>query len=901
MGGYRYTQSLNRAKILKALPGLSNNKNKIILLHFTSHNQNIKWFWAAVLAGYLPALSPLFTNNEKQHIKHLAHLKLLLDNLVVLISASLAESFGSKHGLNMHHLKSFTSAFPSESRDKIETASAIPKRDPDIAVLMLTSGSTGNAKVVILKHAQIINTITSKSNALKTCSTDIFLNYIRMDHVASLVKSHLHALYLSASQVHISASKVVAKPLKFVRALSKFKVSVLFAPNFFLAKLEQALTSSSFKNNAKENLKEDEIDLSNLRVVTSGGKANSISTTIKLLNALERYNAPRKLIYPGFGITETCAGCIYSMWFPKHKIKRNLQFALLGRCTPGVRMQVKLGTDPGAGAGTRLGMLQVSGPLVFNTYINNSVATASTFTDNRWFITGNLALINKEGMLYLAGRIKDTLNVNGVKYNLEDIKGAIKEAKVAGIISSYTKVFAVKPEDAQTEGLVITYLAEYEVDNNKARVRAQKAIACIARLQCSTEPLNILPLITNLLQKSSLGKLSRANIQSCYLNSKYALLQSQNSITLSRHKQATFRAPLTPLEKKIQFVLADLIDLTPNSISATSGLMEIEVSSIKVLKFKALLQEAFVTADIPIITILTSTTIDSLAVAVKGLLKPRPYNPVIVLNNQGTKLLLWLVYPGAGKILVYLNLATQITDQLLYVLCARGFNNNKTYFENIPELINTYYTNIKKVQPVGPYAILGYLFRSMFAAELLKKLIGAGDKVKFTGVLNLPPHVQYCIRQLNMVTAILTLALFLNFIQDNDPDTFHPDIDSISYGKLLDKVLRRAPEGKLGEVGLNQDKFMQWAEVSNLLHMIAWDYVLQGKLPSVDVWVAHPLEAVARNKEEWFGLQMVKWNNFCKSAPRFYDTAGEHFMIINKENTPGFARQLRAALDTQGF
>lgn len=85
------------------------------------------------------------------------------------------------------------------------------------------------------------------------------------------------------------------------------------------------------------------------------------------------------------------------------------------------------------------------------------------------------------------------------------------------------------------------------------------------------------------------------------------------------------------------------------------------------------------------------------------------------------------------------------------------------------------------MQPRVPYVIIGYSFGSMFAVEISKQLSTAGEEVKFLGVLNLPPHIKQRIRQLNMTMAVLTLAFILQLVSNEDPTTFHRNIDSMHY------------------------------------------------------------------------------------------------------------------------
>ena len=59
---------------------------KIVLIHFRSHLENIIWFWASILAGYLPALSTPLVNNSKGRVSHFKHLQRLLLDPIVIIS-----------------------------------------------------------------------------------------------------------------------------------------------------------------------------------------------------------------------------------------------------------------------------------------------------------------------------------------------------------------------------------------------------------------------------------------------------------------------------------------------------------------------------------------------------------------------------------------------------------------------------------------------------------------------------------------------------------------------------------------------------------------------------------------------------------------------------------------------
>ena len=233
------------AKSIRNIPGLS--KDSIILLHFDNHANNFYWFWAVTLAGYIPAVSTPFVNDPDQRKKHLLHLFDLLQDPIILTTEALTSEFlnleklrlrpieglGTINGhghvntetckkpngiITSEHVRNGMIADHVDAKtnhegngiilEPIETGhpgeETTSPNQP--AVLMLTSGSTGYAKAVCLRHDQIIKSVQGKCRHLGLTSADTFLNWIGMDHVANLIEMHLHAMYLGAEQIHVQAS-----------------------------------------------------------------------------------------------------------------------------------------------------------------------------------------------------------------------------------------------------------------------------------------------------------------------------------------------------------------------------------------------------------------------------------------------------------------------------------------------------------------------------------------------------------------------------------------------------------------------------------------------------------------------------------------------------------------------
>jgi acyl-CoA synthetase (AMP-forming)/AMP-acid ligase II len=230
------------------------------------------------------------------------------------------------------------------------------------------------------------------------------MNWTGLDHVAGLIEIHIHALSLGANQYHIPGQTIMTDPMTFLQKLHEHRVSYTFAPNFFLALLVHKLLSSSKKSAT--------FDLSRFRAFISGGESNVVETCVKLTSLLQEYGAPPSFIRPGFGMTESCAGSIYSLECPAYDVSSKDEFACLGHCIPGIEMRIveENGMEVDA---NKLGELQIRGNVVFDQYHNDAHASHQSWTGDGWFRTGDRGFLDANRRLHLTGRDKDTVIING--------------------------------------------------------------------------------------------------------------------------------------------------------------------------------------------------------------------------------------------------------------------------------------------------------------------------------------------------------------------------------------------------------------------------------------------------------------------------------------------------------
>lgn len=230
----------HNAGVIKALS--TSHESKIVLLHFNRHRDNIVWFWSVVKAGLVPAISTPFSADPIQRRKHILHLDSLFQNPICLTSQTSLDQFPEMRQLQV--------LYSVESLDT-GVRDPYPAYQPDEhypAALMLTSGSTGNAKAVALSTPQMLMAVRGKSNTWKSDKSSVFFNWVGFDHVVNLVEIHLHAMAYGADQIHVQAKDVLEDPLLFLRLIEAYRVNHTFAPNFFLALVDKSLADIDLKD-----------------------------------------------------------------------------------------------------------------------------------------------------------------------------------------------------------------------------------------------------------------------------------------------------------------------------------------------------------------------------------------------------------------------------------------------------------------------------------------------------------------------------------------------------------------------------------------------------------------------------------------------------------------------------
>jgi acyl-CoA synthetase (AMP-forming)/AMP-acid ligase II/thioesterase domain-containing protein len=828
-------------------------------------------WWACLLGGYIPCPLAAIHNDPARRARQLAHVERLLDRPLLVTKGSLAESPPLTHAVDLDVLRAGTRA------NHVHQG-----RGDDPAILMLTSGSTGDSKAVTLTHRNLLASMAAKVRRQAVTARDIALNWISFDHVAALLEVHLIAVYAGATQLHVEPAAILADPPRLLRLIDRNRVSLTFSPNFLLGHINAALESGAARF-------DESLDLSCVRHIISGGEANVVATGQRFLQLLSRFGLPRTALRPAFGMTEICAGSIYSDAFPDCDIDQ--EFASVGEPVDGLQMRV-VEEDGGVARTVKVGELQLRGPMIFAGYYNDREATRAAFTCDGWFRTGDLGRID-HGRLTLVGRNKDSLIVSGVNYFSHELETAL--APLAGIERSYIAAFPTRRKGTDTEQLVVAFATCFPLEDEARLHRLCVAVRNTTLALWGFRPELVIALPKECLPKTSLGKIQRSSLRKrLEAGELRAHIEYISGVTV--RQLGAHVAPDGPEEAAVAAIYAAVLGTDPPCVGASANFFDLGGTSLDIFKLKRALEQRFALTDLPVAVILQNSTVRELASHLAGTSHAgvAPYNPLVPLQVTGNKTPLFCIHPGTGEVLVFVGLASCFAnDRPVYALRARGFNPGESHFGTFEEMVATYVQTIRERQPHGPYALAGYSFGAPVAFEVAKTLEAQGERVAFLGCLDGAPHIGDPANPLDFIGSTVVVAFFLGLIDREQMQTLPGRIragglDPCSY------IMQLAPARRFADLNLDLAKFNAWAALAYSLVRIGEAYRPSGTVESATVFYAEPLQGT---KQGWLAHHLARWDAFARHPNRYVEVPGEHNSLLGPKHIGAFHALLRAEID----
>ncbi|MGF1429819.1 amino acid adenylation domain-containing protein, partial [Kitasatospora sp. LaBMicrA B282] len=365
----------------------------------------------------------------------------------------------------------------------------------DLLLMLMTSGSTGLPKAVRLTHRNVLTRSAAAALTNDLSERDVSLNWIPLDHVTGVVMFHLRDLYLTCRQVHAPTGWLLQDPLRWLELADRHRVSVTWAPNFAFGLVAEHAGRMAGRT----------WDLSPVRLVMNAGEVVVAATARGFLHALRPFGLPQHVMHPGWGMSETCS-VVTDVSLAGEPTGADESFVSCGLPYPGFAMRIVDGEDRVLREGD-VGRLQVRGTSVTSGYHDNAKANAESFTADGWFDTGDLAFL-RAGELYITGRAKDVIIVNGVNHYSHEIEACVEQLDC--VVRSFTAAVAVRPDPAAgTDELALfVHLAE-----GADAAAALREIRGRVTREIGVSPAYLLPIEPGSIPKTEIGKIQRTQLR----------------------------------------------------------------------------------------------------------------------------------------------------------------------------------------------------------------------------------------------------------------------------------------------------------------------------------------------------------------------------------------------------
>lgn len=373
--------------------------------------------------------------------------------------------------INISNLPKLKNTFPLEKNDDIkwyrrsDYPSDMPVDDckkliqalnqvnaKDTASIMFTSGTTKSQKGVLLSHYNLVNNSLSISRQMGWNEQDKICVAVRLFHCFGITAGILSAVH-AGSCIHLIK---YYKTCEVLNQIEKYKCTVLNGvPTMFMA----IVRNSKLKDH----------DISSVK---SGIIAGSAIHSEEYINICKILNL--KYLQPSYGQTET-SPCITIAALNDSIEKKAVS---VGKSIDNVEVKIWNCKENRESKEGELGEILTRGYHVMKGYYKMPLETDEVIDSTGWLHTGDLGFIDKEGYLYVKGRIKEIIIRGGenispveIEYYIKKLP-SIKEVKVIGVEAEVLQeeiVACVVPKEncevskAEVQAIVSKYLTAYKV------------------------------------------------------------------------------------------------------------------------------------------------------------------------------------------------------------------------------------------------------------------------------------------------------------------------------------------------------------------------------------------------------------------------------------------------------
>ncbi|HUN28008.1 MAG TPA: non-ribosomal peptide synthetase [Steroidobacteraceae bacterium] len=571
--------------ILHHLQRLGVKRGEKLILFVGDNEQFIDAFWAALLGGIVPVPVALGISDEHRH--KLLRIARKLGSPFIYTDRRSLERIGT-FAAEVGEEKTFAAlngrAFVVDQLDDVSRAGKPHRAEPDeLAFIQFSSGSTSEPKGVMLTHRNILANGLGVSELCGFTEEDVSLSWMPLTHDMGLIGFFIY-MFANRSHVQLMPTELfVRRPLLWLALAARTRATVLCSPNFGYRHYLKVLGERGV----------EDLDLSAVRLIFNGAEPISVSLCEEFLTRMAPAKLAREAMFPVYGLAEASLAMTFppvgapyrAVTLNRHRLNLGerierappgtrdaLELISVGRAIPYSRLRIAADNDTTLPEG-RVGHILIGGDNVTQGYFEDPAANAAAFTADGWLRTGDLGVIDA-GDLFITGRAKEILFVNGQNYYPNDLEGIAQRAQ--GLELGKVVVGGARPPGAQADELVVFVLHRQGLEEF-VDVAAQ--VTRLINEHTGLEVAHVVPV--KRIPKTTSGKIQRHLLERAYEDGEFAAELAQ----VAALREAR-RGPLTASRSAIEEKLRTICDATleGKKLAANDNLFEIGASSLKLIE-----------------------------------------------------------------------------------------------------------------------------------------------------------------------------------------------------------------------------------------------------------------------------------------------------------------------------
>jgi amino acid adenylation domain-containing protein len=534
---------------------------------------------------------------------------------------------------------------------------------------------------------------------------------------------------------------------------------------------------------------------------------------------------PECRLYNEYGPTEATVWCI------AHEVRAVEKEVPIGKAIPFYQAyildpQMKI-VPPRVG-----GELYIGGPGLSKGYLNRADLTEEKFIEHKTFgriyKTGDLAKKSIEGEIHFLGRADSQVKIRGHRVELDEIKNRILERSNASeveVVFRDGKLLAYSNGDVESA----LDLPDYMTPSHVIMIEE-------------------FPKLPN--GKTDLNRLPAPSI-------------SKN--------QENSEGPRTEVEKTLHHIWQEV--LKQKEISINDNFFDIGGDSLLSIQMvaKARLEGIEMLAS----ALFSHQNIKKLASHIEDNASSDESQIVVPLKKQGKGTPLFCIHGGGAHVFFYKPFAEHLrSDTPVYSFQPEGLDGKTQMSGNIVEMSSKYIAEMKKIQPNGPYQILGTCFSNAVALEMANQLLKGGDRVENLFIIDSAPVHLFGNKE---EQGNQTIQRFLDMLKRGDFSRIKSKLSRRLFGqKQWNSPIKDATES---------DHVLK-ATISALNKMYA-DYDWKPFKGSI-----HFIRSSEFNARKDKNYHLVQWKKLAKDGLNVDVVEGHHLTLFQEPEVQGLASKV---------